>query len=64
MALPAMQALPENARIEALKSRHAVLSRRVRDEQNSPGSTDYTLSQLKKERLRLKEEIEGIRASG
>ncbi len=63
MAFSALQATSD-ARIEALKSKHALLSRRVRDAQNSPSSTDYYLSQLKKQKLMLKEEIEGIRASG
>ncbi len=63
MAYSALQARPE-ARIEALRARHDLLSNRVRDAQNSPGTTDYYLSQLKKQKLKVKEEIEGIRASG
>ena len=63
MALPVMQSSQE-ARLEALKNKHALLSRRVKDAQASPSINDYFVSQLKKEKLRLKEEIEGIRESG
>lgn len=64
MALPVMQSQTKESRLEALKGRHAILSRRVSDAQRSPSATDYLLSQLKKEKLRLKEEIEGIRSGG
>jgi len=52
----------QNSRLEALKQRHSVLSSKVEDAHKSPATTDFYLSQLKKEKLSLKEEIEGIRA--
>lgn len=61
MALHALQS-SQNSRLDALRSRHELLSRRVKDAQQSPGINDYFISELKKEKLRLKEEIEGIRA--
>jgi len=49
------------SRIEALKRKHAILSRRVEDAQRDLSSTDFYLRQLKKQKLLVKEELEGIR---
>ena len=49
------------SRLEALKSRHAILSTRLEDAQKSPSTNDFFLRQLKKQKLMLKEEIEGLR---
>lgn len=53
----------QESRIEALKRRHAILSSKVEEAYKSPSTTDFYLRQLKKEKLNLKEAIEGIRAS-
>ncbi|HKK36591.1 MAG: YdcH family protein [Paracoccaceae bacterium] len=45
------------AHIEALKRRHADLEDRVRTEQRRPGGDDLELARLKREKLRLKEEM-------
>lgn len=50
-------------RLEALRTRHAILSGKLEDAQKSPSTTDFYLRQLKKEKLHLKEEIEGLRES-
>lgn len=49
------------ARVEALKAKHKSLSRKIEAEQNRPFISDYRISELKREKLKLKEEIEGIR---
>jgi hypothetical protein len=45
------------AHLTELKKKHATLSQRVEDAQRSPGTDDLTLRELKKQKLRLKEEI-------
>ena len=51
----------QKSRVEALRQRHAILSTRIEEAQKSPATTDFYLRQLKKQKLMLKEEIEGIR---
>ncbi|MCB1720852.1 MAG: YdcH family protein [Alphaproteobacteria bacterium] len=53
----------QKSRLEALKQRHSHLSSRIEQAYKSPSTTDFYLRQLKKEKLMLKEQIEGIRAS-
>ncbi|OUS22522.1 DUF465 domain-containing protein [Litorivita pollutaquae] len=43
--------------VEELKKRHATLSQKVEAEQRSPGSNHLVIAELKKQKLRLKEEI-------
>ena len=43
--------------IEELKKKHQVLSTAVDKAQRSPGVSDLEIRELKKEKLRLKEEI-------
>jgi len=54
----------QQSRLEALRNRHMVLSDRIDEAQKCPSTTDFFVRQLKKQKLALKEEIEGIRASG
>ena len=54
----------QKSRLEALRNRHSLLSSRIEEAQKSPSTTDFFLRQLKKQKLMLKEEIEGIRESG
>ncbi len=54
----------QKSRLEALRQRHSVLSNKVEEAHKSPSTTDFYLRQLKKQKLVLKEEIEGIRESG
>ncbi len=51
------------SRIESLKGRHASLESRIVDEDNRPRPDDQALARLKLEKLRLKEEMERLRAS-
>ena len=50
------------SRIRELGSRHENLDRKIQEETNRPGSDGTTLMELKRQKLRLKEEIEGLRA--
>jgi hypothetical protein len=49
------------ARLESLKQRHAGIDARITDEDRRPRPDDDSLSRLKLEKLRLKEEMERIR---
>jgi hypothetical protein len=50
--------------IEALKDRHAGLESRISDEDHRPRPDSETLSRLKLEKLRLKEEMERLQHRG
>ena len=52
------------SRIESLKTRHAVLESRIADEDGRPQPDPGSLSRLKREKLRLKEEMERLRETG
>lgn len=45
------------AHLEELKRKHETLSRKVEEVQRSPGTSDLDIQELKKQKLRLKEEI-------
>lgn len=48
------------AHLQELKKKHQALSQRVEEAQRSPGMDDLAIRELKKEKLRLKEEIERL----
>ncbi len=50
----------QNAHISALATKHADLDARIVQEEQRPHPDMATLSRLKKEKLRVKEEIAGI----
>lgn len=50
-------------RLEALKAKHESISTRIETEQNRAFVRDWKLSELKREKLRIKEELEGVRTS-
>lgn len=52
---------PSNARLEALKAKHKSLSKKIETHQSMPSISDQEIVGLKREKLKLKEEIEGIR---
>ena len=43
--------------IRELRKKHEILSHEVEEAQRSPGSSDQEISTLKKQKLKLKEEI-------
>jgi hypothetical protein len=49
------------ARIRELGSRHQALEAQIQDELNRPASDDLRLKELKRQKLRLKEEMETLR---
>ncbi|MEY4256042.1 MAG: hypothetical protein RLZZ141_1269 [Pseudomonadota bacterium] len=49
------------AHIRELGSRHENLDRAIRDELQRPASDELRLRQLKRQKLRLKEQIESLR---
>jgi len=50
-------------RIEALRQRHAALDLEVQRLEQQPSSDSLSIAALKKEKLRLKEEIHSLEAS-
>jgi hypothetical protein len=52
----------QGARIRELGSRHENLDRTIQEETSRPVSDSTRLRELKRQKLRLKEEIEGLRA--
>ena len=51
------------SRLESLKTRHAGLERSIAEEDQRPLPDTDALSRLKRQKLRLKEEIERTRSS-
>ncbi len=49
-----------SSHLEELKRKHQDLSTRVEEVQRAPGSSDLEIADLKKQKLRLKEEIERL----
>lgn len=50
------------SRIDALKGRHASLETKILAEDRRPSRDDTALSRMKMEKLRLKEEMERLKA--
>ncbi|MEQ9143473.1 MAG: DUF465 domain-containing protein [Parvibaculaceae bacterium] len=48
--------------IAELQRRHELLERAIEDEMQSPGSDDLQITELKRQKLRIKEEIERLSA--
>jgi hypothetical protein len=53
--------MPELARLRTLEQRHKALEARIAEEDNRPRPDAEHLSKLKREKLRLKEEMERLR---
>jgi hypothetical protein len=53
--------MAEVARLRTLEERHASLEARIAEEDNRPRPDTEQLSRLKREKLRLKEEMERLR---
>lgn len=51
-----------DARIRELGNRHQSLERMIEDELSRPAYDDMRLKELKRQKLKLKEQIEGLRA--
>lgn len=48
--------------LEELRRKHATLKAEVAEAQRSPGVADHKITELKKQKLRVKEEIERLSA--
>ncbi|MFY0596891.1 MAG: YdcH family protein [Cognatishimia sp.] len=51
-----------SAHLEQLKQKHESLSKLVETEQRAPGSSDLKVAEMKKQKLKIKEEIERLSA--
>jgi hypothetical protein len=54
--------MTELARLRTLEERHSVLETRIAEEDNRPRPDSDALARLKREKLRLKEEMERLRS--
>lgn len=45
---------------QALEARHSAISHKIEEEQTRPGASEWYLKALKRQKLHLKEQIEGI----
>ena len=52
-----------DARIRELGSRHETLEKAIQDEMRSPAGSDFRVQEMKRRKLRLKEEMETLRRS-
>lgn len=52
-----------SSHLDELRRKHAVLERKIESEVRSPGSDDLQISEMKREKLRLKEEIHRLSSS-
>ena len=52
------------ARIRELGTRHETLDRALQEEIRRPAADDVRVRELKRQKLKLKEEIEGLKAKG
>lgn len=51
-----------SSHLTELRKKHETLSEKIEIEQRSPGSNDLGVTELKKEKLQLKQEIERVEA--
>ena len=51
-----------DAHIERLREKHDKISKAVEQAQRAPGTNDFEIAEMKKEKLRLKEEIARLNA--
>jgi len=49
-----------SSHLQELRRKHQTLSERVEEAQRAPGTDDLVIADLKKKKLRLKEEIERL----
>ncbi|MDE2486649.1 MAG: DUF465 domain-containing protein [Alphaproteobacteria bacterium] len=51
------------ARLRELGARHQSLEKAIQDEMRSPSADDLKLKELKRQKLKLKDELEALRAT-
>ena len=52
-----------SSHLEELRRKHQTLSTEVEEAQRSPGVSDFQITELKKHKLKLKEEIERLESA-
>ncbi len=52
-----------SARLQELRKKHEDLSQQVETEQKSPGTDPFRITEMKKQKLRLKEEISRLQGA-
>ena len=52
-----------SSHLDELRRKHAVLEQKIESEARSPGSDDLQITEMKREKLRLKEEIQRLAAT-
>ena len=52
-----------SSHLDELRRKHAVLEQKIENELRSPGSDDLQITEMKREKLRLKEEIQRLAAT-
>ena len=52
-----------SSHLSELQRKHADLSQKIEEEQQHPGSDDLSITEMKREKLKLKDEIARIRRS-
>ena len=53
--------MPVLERLESLKQKHQEIDQQLIEEKNRPSGDDLFIARLKREKLRLKDEIQGLR---
>lgn len=54
----------QESRFKTLQQKHALLSSQIQEVYNTPSAADFYLKQLKKQKLRLKDELERFKRTG
>lgn len=52
-----------SSHLDELRRKHAVLEQKIENELRSPGSDDLQITEMKREKLRLKDEISRLSAT-
>lgn len=52
-----------SSHLQELQKKHEALSKKVETAQRSPGTSDVEIGEMKKQKLRLKEEIERLQVN-
>jgi hypothetical protein len=55
--------MPVTEHVDALRAKHAELDRLIQEEEHRPHPDDGALAELKRQKLRIKDEIAGLNRS-
>jgi len=54
--------MAQPAQVDELAAKHKALERMIQEELDRPGSSDLRIAELKRRKLKLKDEMNGLRA--